>query len=87
MSRKLFVDNLAFTTTSADLEALFERVGPLKQCFVVTRKGEKACLGFGYVLFAAPEVRIRTVWWVICILDLRYNILFLHRTPIVLSIN
>ena len=54
--RKLFVDNLSFKTTNDDLESAFSRVGPVKLCFVATKKGQRQCLGFGYVLYALHQV-------------------------------
>ncbi|XP_075414750.1 RNA-binding protein 28 [Tenrec ecaudatus] len=51
----LFVGRLPPTARSEQLEELFSQVGPVKQCFVVTEKGGKACRGFGYVTFSMPE--------------------------------
>ncbi|KAL1778042.1 RNA-binding protein 28 [Sigmodon hispidus] len=51
----LFVGRLPPSTRSEQLEELFSQVGPVKQCFVVTEKGSKACRGFGYVTFSMPQ--------------------------------
>jgi RNA recognition motif-containing protein len=42
MSSTVFVRNLAFASTSAELEELFSEIGPLKHAFVVTEAGVKA---------------------------------------------
>ncbi|XP_058537378.1 RNA-binding protein 28 isoform X1 [Ochotona princeps] len=51
----LFVGRLPASARSEQLEELFSQVGPVKQCFVVTEKGSKACRGFGYVTFSMLE--------------------------------
>ncbi|XP_076980762.1 RNA-binding protein 28 isoform X2 [Tamandua tetradactyla] len=51
----LFVGRLPPSARSEQLEELFSQVGPVKQCFVVTEKGSKACRGFGYVTFSMVE--------------------------------
>ncbi|KAB1276015.1 RNA-binding protein 28 [Camelus dromedarius] len=51
----LFVGRLPTSARSEQLEELFSQVGPVKQCFVVTEKGSKACRGFGYVTFSMLE--------------------------------
>uniref|UniRef100_A0A8C2UZ05 RNA binding motif protein 28 n=1 Tax=Chinchilla lanigera TaxID=34839 RepID=A0A8C2UZ05_CHILA len=51
----LFVRHLPPSARSEQLEELFSQVGPVKQCFVVTEKGSKACRGFGYVTFSMLE--------------------------------
>ncbi|XP_027984872.2 RNA-binding protein 28 [Eptesicus fuscus] len=51
----LFVGRLPPSARSEQLEELFSQVGPVKQCFVVTEKGSKACRGFGYVTFSMRE--------------------------------
>ncbi|XP_004398110.1 PREDICTED: RNA-binding protein 28 [Odobenus rosmarus divergens] len=51
----LFVGRLPPSARSEQLEELFSQVGPVKQCFVVTEKGSKACRGFGYVTFSMLE--------------------------------
>ncbi|XP_045432521.1 RNA-binding protein 28 isoform X4 [Pipistrellus kuhlii] len=51
----LFVRRLPPSARSEQLAELFSQVGPVKQCFVVTEKGSKACRGFGYVTFSMRE--------------------------------
>ncbi|XP_049630327.1 RNA-binding protein 28 [Suncus etruscus] len=51
----LYVSRLPASARSEQLEELFSQVGPVKQCFVVTEKGSKACRGFGYVTFSMQE--------------------------------
>ena len=53
---KVFVRNLSYSCTASELEAAFSAVGPIKQCFVVTKPGTTECRGFGYVIFAMKEV-------------------------------
>ena len=38
-SKTLFIRNLPFTTNNDALEKVFSEIGPLKQCFVVKKKG------------------------------------------------
>ncbi|KAK3097152.1 hypothetical protein FSP39_006867 [Pinctada imbricata] len=51
-SNTLFVRNLPLSTTNEKLENVFSDIGPIKQCFVVTDKGSKACKGYGFVKFS-----------------------------------
>lgn len=48
-SQTLFVRNLPFDATAAQLEELFSDVGPVRKCYIVTDKGSNASRGFGYV--------------------------------------
>ena len=74
MSSTVFVRNLAFASTSAELEELFSEIGPLKHAFVVTEAGVKAdaaaagsaatpgrSRGFGFVEFRVPEDAARAI--------------------------
>ena len=45
--RGLFVRNLDFGCTSADLEGVFESIGPIKSCFVVTEPSTGKSRGYG----------------------------------------
>uniref|UniRef100_A0A8C4NJ41 RNA binding motif protein 28 n=1 Tax=Eptatretus burgeri TaxID=7764 RepID=A0A8C4NJ41_EPTBU len=47
----LFIQNLAPEADSDALRLNFEQVGRVKRCFVVKRKGEDECRGYGYVTF------------------------------------
>ena len=61
----VFVRNLVFSCTDAELEAAFEDVGPIKSCFTVRRRGtggsENGCSGIGFVKFAVAEDAARAV--------------------------
>ncbi|XP_030072201.1 RNA-binding protein 28 isoform X2 [Microcaecilia unicolor] len=54
-SLTLFVRRLPSSACSERLQEIFSDVGPVKQCFVVTEKGNKICRGFGYVTFSLLE--------------------------------
>jgi RNA recognition motif-containing protein len=49
MGKKLFVGNLSFNTTTADLEALFTQIGPCDSAAVVTDRATGRSRGFGFV--------------------------------------
>ena len=49
MGRKIFVGNLAFETTSQDLEALFASVGTCESAAVITDRDTGRSRGFGFV--------------------------------------
>jgi RNA recognition motif-containing protein len=49
MGKKLFVGNLSFDTTSAQLESLFSEVGPCDSASVVTDRNTGRSRGFGFV--------------------------------------
>ena len=49
MSKKLFVGNLSFNTTSADLESLFAEMGTCESATVVTDRDTGRSRGFGFV--------------------------------------
>lgn len=49
MSTKLHVGNLAFSTTSADLETLFAPHGEVKKAQVITDRDTGRSRGFGFV--------------------------------------
>jgi RNA recognition motif-containing protein len=54
MGKKLFVGNLAFSTTSAELEALFSQIGTCESATVVTDRDSGRSRGFGFVEMASP---------------------------------
>ena len=49
MGRKLFVGNLAFSTTGAELEALFAAAGTVESASVVSDRESGRSRGFGFV--------------------------------------
>jgi cold-inducible RNA-binding protein len=49
MGKKLFVGNLSFSTTSADLEKLFSEMGTCESVTVVTDRETGRSRGFGFV--------------------------------------
>ncbi len=49
MGKKLFVGNLAFSTTSQDLEALFSESGTCESASVITDRETGRSRGFGFV--------------------------------------
>ena len=49
MGRKVFVGNLSFDTTSADLETLFAEAGTCESASVVTDRATGRSRGFGFV--------------------------------------
>jgi RNA recognition motif-containing protein len=49
MGKKLFVGNLAFSTASEDLEALFSKSGTCESATVVTDRESGRSRGFGFV--------------------------------------
>ena len=49
MGKKLFVGNLSFDTSSADLETLFSEVGTCESANVVTDRDTGRSRGFGFV--------------------------------------
>src|SRR5262245_64256531 len=52
---KLFVGNLPFNTTSADLEALFGQVGAVASVNIITDKFTGRSRGFGFVEMSNNE--------------------------------
>jgi len=49
MGKKLFVGNLSFGTTSADLETLFAQAGTCTSATVITDRDTGRSRGFGFV--------------------------------------
>lgn len=52
MGKKLFVGNLSFDTTDADLEALFSQAGTCESVAVITDRDSGRSRGFGFVEMA-----------------------------------
>jgi RNA recognition motif-containing protein len=55
VATKLFVGNLSFNTTNADLEALFGQVGAVTSANVIMDKFTGKSRGFGFVEMAKAE--------------------------------
>lgn len=55
MSTNLYVGNLTFNTTSADLEALFARHGQVSKAQVIADRDTGRSRGFGFVEMATAE--------------------------------
>ena len=51
----VFVRNLPYDTTDAQLEEHFSDVGPLKEAYVIRDKKTKAGRGFAFVSYVLPE--------------------------------
>ena len=49
MGKKIFVGNLSFDTTSAQLESLFSEVGPCESASVITDRATGRSRGFAFV--------------------------------------
>jgi cold-inducible RNA-binding protein len=52
---KLFVGNLAFSATQADVEALFSDYGELNEVRLITDRDSGQSRGFAFVTFAAQK--------------------------------
>ena len=61
MGKKLFVGNLAFSTTSADLETLFAEIGTCESATVVTDRATGRSRGFGFVEMSSPSEAERAI--------------------------
>jgi len=61
MGKKLFVGNLSFTTTSADLEALFTQIGTCESATVVTDRETGRSRGFGFVEMSSASDAERAI--------------------------
>jgi RNA recognition motif-containing protein len=61
MGKKLFVGNLSFTTTSADLESLFAQVGTCESAAVITDRATGRSRGFGFVEMSSSSEAERAI--------------------------
>jgi cold-inducible RNA-binding protein len=55
MGKKLYVGNLAFATTSADLESLFAQAGTCESATVITDRATGRSRGFGFVEMSSAD--------------------------------
>jgi RNA recognition motif-containing protein len=55
MGRKIFVGNLSFDTTNAELESLFSEVGRCASATVITDRATGRSRGFGFVEMSSAE--------------------------------
>lgn len=55
MSQKLYVGNLAFQTSSADLQELFAQAGTVESASVVEDRDTGRSRGFGFVEMSSEE--------------------------------
>lgn len=55
MSTNIYVGNLAFSTNSADLEALFAEHGEVRNAQVITDRDTGRSRGFGFVEMASAD--------------------------------
>lgn len=55
MATKLFVGNLSFNTTNADLESLFSQAGSVVSANVITDKFTDRSRGFGFIEMANAQ--------------------------------
>jgi cold-inducible RNA-binding protein len=58
---KLFVGNLSFNTSSADLEALFSEVGTCESATVITDRETSRSRGFGFVEMASSDEAAKAI--------------------------
>ena len=61
MASKLYVGNLAYAVTNADLEALFSQVGAVESVAVITDKFSGQSKGFGFVEMASAADAARAI--------------------------
>jgi cold-inducible RNA-binding protein len=55
MAKKLYVGNLSYETTQADLETLFGQIGEVAQVSLITDRDTGRSKGFGFVEMATEE--------------------------------
>ena len=61
MSMKLYVGNLAFRTTSDELQQMFSKVGTVESATVVQDRETGRSRGFGFVEMASREEALKAI--------------------------
>jgi cold-inducible RNA-binding protein len=61
MGKKIFVGNLSFSTTSADLESLFSEAGTCESASVVTDRETGRSRGFGFVEMSTSTEAVKAI--------------------------
>jgi cold-inducible RNA-binding protein len=61
MGKKIFVGNLSFDTTSADLEALFAQSGTCESASVITDRATGRSRGFGFVEMSSASEAAKAI--------------------------
>jgi len=61
MSTNLYVGNLTFNTSSAELEALFAQHGPVTKAQVITDRDTGRSRGFGFVEMGSAEAAQKAI--------------------------
>jgi RNA recognition motif-containing protein len=61
MGKKIFVGNLSFETTSADLEALFAEAGTCESASVINDRATGRSRGFGFVEMSSPSEAAKAI--------------------------
>ena len=61
MGKKIFVGNLSFDTTSADLEALFAQAGTCESASVITDRATGRSRGFGFVEMSSASEAAKAI--------------------------
>ena len=61
MGKKIFVGNLSFDTTSADLEALFAEAGTCESASVISDRATGRSRGFGFVEMSSASEAAKAI--------------------------
>ena len=61
MGKKLYVGNLAFSTTSEELESLFSQAGTCESASVITDRATGRSRGFGFVEMSSADEAERAI--------------------------
>lgn len=61
MSNKLFVGNIAWTTTDDELKALFAEHGAVEEAVIIKDKFTGRSRGFGFVTYSSEEDAVAAI--------------------------